>query len=347
MTPPSGFQRFLQWGKREGLAPLLLSCVTLLALIFLTWEVIEKKFFSGLDFATLHYLYISRGIVTGFLMAAWAAWFVLRNRRSHGEEQRRIQAQLFQAEKLSALGELVSGLAHEINNPLGIMSSRLELMIQEAAAGGAPPRALKDLEVLRAQTSRLTDITRNLLNFARRAPLESAPVNLSAAAENVLRLVEDILKRKRITLIRHLDWNLPPVTGCQNHLEQVILNLVKNAAEALEGHPHPRIWVDTWFSRPDGRVHVRVADNGPGIPFSILDKVFNPFFTTKEKGTGLGLSVSYGIVQQHGGQLLIVGNGPLSPLGTCFLASFPVSAPPPVRAADKPAASAEEVPVHG
>jgi C4-dicarboxylate-specific signal transduction histidine kinase len=230
---------------------------------------------------------------------------------------------LVRTEKLSALGELASGLAHEINNPVAIMTSRLELMIRDASQNGSPPELLRDLETLLRHASRVGEITRRMLHFARTQPAPDGPVDLTAAAENVVRLVEGLLKKRGVRLETHLAPRLPRVLGSQPELEQVMLNLVKNAMEAVDGGPMPGIRVATWYNIEDGTVRFHVSDNGPGLPAGAAGKVFDPFFTTKDRGTGLGLSVSEGIVRRHGGKLTVPGKGPSDPTGTCFMMTLP------------------------
>jgi C4-dicarboxylate-specific signal transduction histidine kinase len=310
--------------RRLAGGTLALSVVTVVSVFYMGWELLDQRFLAGWGPSRVHLLYVSRGVLTALLSAAWAAWFVRRDRLRHEEEARRLQVRLFQAEKLSALGELASGLTHEINNPIAIMSSRLELMIQDAQVRGEPPQVLKDLEVLRRQAVRVAEITRSLLHFARTSPAEkTGPVDLSAAADSVLRLLEEIAHKRGIRLQKNLGRHLPPVEGHQGQLEQVMLNLVKNAMEAVEGVDAPEIRVATWYGLEDRTVRFLVADNGPGLPPSAESRVFDPFFTTKERGTGLGLSVSYGIVSRHGGKLTIPGKGPEDPSGTCFMVTLP------------------------
>ncbi len=302
---------------------LALSCATIVLGLYLIWELFDKHFLEGADPKSIHFMYISRGVASAFLTASWAAWFVRRDRRRHEEAQRLFQGRMFQAEKLSALGELASGLTHEINNPIAIMSSRLELMIKDARARKDAPQLLKDLEVLKKHAGRVAEIARSLLHFARSSPAETGPVDMTQAAENVLRLLEDLFTKRGIRLEKNLARHLPPVVAHAGQVEQVVLNLLKNAMEAVEGKTGPEVRVATWYGIEDGTVRLLVSDNGPGLPPSVEDRVFDPFFTTKERGTGLGLSVSYGIVTRYGGRLTIPGKGPQDPSGTCFMMTFP------------------------
>src|SRR5207248_4608292 len=157
------------------------------------------------------------------------------------------------------------------------------------------------------QAERAGRIVRNLLTFARKGSAERVPVDLNDVIRRTLSLTGYDLKLKDITVTRELSGALPEVMGDRHGLQQVVLNLITNAAQAVAENPRERareITVSTWF---DGHVHLRVADTGPGIPEDVLPSVFTPFFTTKEpgKGTGLGLSITYSMVECHGGAITI------------------------------------------
>jgi PAS domain S-box-containing protein len=204
-----------------------------------------------------------------------------------------------QSERLAAVGQLAAGIAHEVNNPVGIISSRIELMLMEAMEQGLPTAVVEDLHVLHRHAMRVTDIAAKLLTFAREAPTAREPVDLNAVIVDALALVEGQLGRAGVRVERHLAAGLPPVLGQANALQQVVLNLVTNAGQALGDHGTIRI---TTTVNQD-HVTLEVADDGPGIPPGVLSRVFDPFFTTKSSGTGLGLSVTYGIVRDHGGTI--------------------------------------------
>lgn len=307
------------WKERVNAAGIALGALTILAATFLVWELLETRFFGGLNQDTLHYLYVSRGIATGLLMAAWAAWVIQRHRAKVDARERQLTGRIMQMEKLSALGELLSGFAHEINNPVGVLQGRLELMLQET--GDAPRR--KDLEVLFRNTVRIGKTARQFLDFARRSPLSFGPVDLRRVAEDVLQLLEKLLRERGIEVVTEWPAEFPVIAGCENHLEQVVLNVVKNAMEALEGVPRPRIEISGRHEAGRRRVVLRIVDNGPGVPDPIRSRLFDPFFTTKKTGTGLGLSVSYGIVRQHGGTIEIDGE----PGRNVFRIELPVEGP--------------------
>ncbi|HEV8616814.1 MAG TPA: PAS domain S-box protein [Methylomirabilota bacterium] len=226
-----------------------------------------------------------------------------------------------QSERLAAVGELAAGIAHEVNNPVGIMSSRIELMLIEAEEHGLPATVVEDLRVLHRQTMRVTDIAAKLLTFAREGPSSRQLVDLNAVVQDALALVEKQLERDGIRIDCRLASGIPHVLGHANALQQVVLNLVTNAGQALGDHGAIRIV--TAAADPE-RVTLEVADDGPGISPAVLAHVFDPFFTTKSSGTGLGLSVTYGIVREHGGTIDVRSE---PGRGTTFIIALPVDRP--------------------
>ena len=202
------------------------------------------------------------------------------------------------------MGQLVSGVAHELNNPLTSIAGLSEFLLEQQELG---PKDRDHLQVIHEQAERAGRIVRNLLTFARKGPGERARVNLNDVVQRTLLLVSYDLKLKDIRTEKNLGSGMPDVVGDRHALQQVVLNLVTNAAHALAGTEagRPRtIRISTWF---DQRVRLRVADTGPGIPEDVLPHLFTPFFTTKEPGhgTGLGLSITYSIVEAHGGQITV------------------------------------------
>jgi len=218
-------------------------------------------------------------------------------------DQQQMEAQLIQSEKLAAVGQLVSGVAHELNNPLTSIAGLTEFLLEQKEL------AVKDrdhLRVIHEQAERAGRIVRNLLTFARKGPTEQARVDLNDVVQRTLLLMDYDLKLKDITIEKSLA-RIPEVLGDRHALQQVALNLLNNAAQAVADNvpQQPRvIHVSTWF---DDRVRLRVADSGPGIPDAVLPHLFTPFFTTKEpgQGTGLGLSITYSIVEAHGGRITV------------------------------------------
>jgi len=244
-------------------------------------------------------------------------------------ERKRVQAELqrqretlYRAEKLAALGTLSAGIAHEMNNPLGIITSRIEVMLLDAEEQNLPPQVLEDLQVLHRATQRVARIAANLRSFARQAPREHTRVDLNTVVAETLLLVKKPLEVDGILLVTSLDPSLGAIVGDAGTLQQVLLNLVTNAREAMGGRGGEiRIETGIASERP-GWVRVVVRDTGPGISPEELSKVFDPFYTTKKTGTGLGLSVSYGIIQDHHGTVDVQS---VPGKGTTFVLAFPVA----------------------
>jgi two-component system NtrC family sensor kinase len=215
------------------------------------------------------------------------------------ERQLRIltQQQLGQSEKLAAIGRLAAGIAHEINNPLTGVLSFAQLLAEKPHMSDEDR---EDLAVITAETTRIRDIVRGLLDFARESPSERAPIDLERLVQDTARLLERQKEFRQVRMVLELCGQLEPITGDENQLKQVLLNLMLNACEAMPEGGELRV-----RTRAGDPVLLEIRDTGHGVPPEHLDKLFDPFFTTKPpgRGTGLGLSVSYGIVQQHGGRI--------------------------------------------
>jgi len=228
-----------------------------------------------------------------------------------------------QADKLAALGTLSAGIAHEINNPIGIISSRVEVMMLEAEEEGLPAEVQKDLEVILRHARRVATITQGLLSFARQSSGSRTAINLNQVAEEMVQLVRKDMSRAQIQVTTKLDETVPEIVADPNAIGQVLLNLLTNARSAMSGGGE--ITIETNHLAAARAVRLVVRDTGPGIPPEILPKIFDPFFTTKPEGTGLGLAISHGIVHDHHGTLDVrseVGRG------STFTLTFPVDAGP-------------------
>jgi signal transduction histidine kinase len=230
-----------------------------------------------------------------------------------------------QADKLAALGTLSAGIAHEINNPIGIISSRVEVMMLEASDDTLSAETRKDFEVILHHARRVANITQGLLSFARQSTGTRAPVALNRVVEEMVLLVQKDMSRSRVTMSTALRENLPPIIADENAIEQVLLNLLTNARSAMpEGGS---IAIETALVDNGRSIRLLVQDTGCGIPPEVLPKIFDPFFTTRSDGTGLGLSISHGIVHDHRGSIEVSSE---LGQGTIFRLTFPVD--PPVGA---------------
>lgn len=215
--------------------------------------------------------------------------------------------QLELSERLVALGKMASGIAHEINNPLGIILNRIECMEAEAAQLPIPEELARDLGAIRMQAERIFRVTQSMLSLSRGAATTLKPLDLNCVIRTCLAVAEERLSTRRIRVESSLDPELPPVMGDRARLETVVLNLLNNAIDAVQSCPEGRISVKTEQVRSlegDWAV-LSVADNGPGIAPAVMERLFDPFFTTKPagQGHGLGLFLSYGIVAEHRGRL--------------------------------------------
>lgn len=249
-------------------------------------------------------------------------------------EQEMLESQLIQSEKMAAVGQLVSGVAHELNNPLTSIAGLAEFLLEQPTSR---ERDREHLRVIREQADRAGQIVRNLLTFARKGPAEVESFNLNELVERTVALVGYEVKLLEIQFDVGLDPTLPPFVGDRYQIQQVVLNLVTNAIHAVRDNPPERprrIQITTELG--DRILSLRVTDSGPGIDDALLPRVFTPFFTTKEpgQGTGLGLSVSYRIVEGHGGSLTAerAAGG-----GATFVVQLPVATSRVVLATAAPA----------
>ena len=233
------------------------------------------------------------------------------------DQLRTTQQQLIQAEKLAAVGTLISGVAHEINNPLGNILGRVQLL--QRAAGDDESK--RDLQTVRDECERAIRIVRNLLSFTREHMPETTLVSLNDVIDQVLELRAYELKVSNIELKKNFGADLPQIHADPHQLQQVFLNLVINAEQAMTA-AHGRGSLSITTKRVGDTLQVVVADDGPGIPDELISQIFNPFFTTKDvgAGTGLGLSVCYGIVKEHGGQMRVESE---QQKGTTFTVELP------------------------
>jgi two-component system NtrC family sensor kinase len=239
-------------------------------------------------------------------------------------DRMQLEEQLTQAEKLSSIGLLAAGVAHEVNTPLAVISSYTQMLSKHMRDD---QRLAPVLEKITQQTFRASEIVNGLLNFSRTSGAEFASVNLNELLRDTLTLLDHQLKTARVQVESDFDPLLPRIHGNQGKLQQVVLNLLLNAKDAMFSTPNPTLKITT--SESSGRVLIRIQDSGNGIESEHLHRIYDPFFTTKtkprdgeHKGTGLGLAVSYGIMQEHSGKIHVESE---LGVGTTFQLEFPAS----------------------
>ncbi|HXE74591.1 MAG TPA: ATP-binding protein [Candidatus Xenobia bacterium] len=246
--------------------------------------------------------------------------------------ERLLEDKVVQREKLAAIGQLLTGVAHELNNPLTAVGGYAHLL----AAADLPGSLREKVERLRQEAERASRIVSNLLLFARGVKPEKQWVDLHATLERILSLRAYELRVENIRVVRDYAASLPPVFAEPNQLEQVFLNIVLNAEQAIRSQrDHGTLTVRTAVE-PPGRIRLEIANDGPAISPELLPRIFDPFFTTKPpvEGTGLGLYIARGIVREHGGEIE-ARSGPGG--GAIFVINLPALVPPAAPPAPEPA----------
>ena len=249
--------------------------------------------------------------------------FLMSNITVTRSDLERSRTELTQAEeKFASVGKLAACVAHEIRNPLCAITLALD-SLSEIVEG--TPDAHGNFEIVTEEVARLDNIIKHFLEFSRPPRLRIQPQNVSTVLDKTLSLVRLPMEEKAIRLMREETANVPPIMADAEQLKQVLINILKNAAEAIPEGGQVQITTGEETS-PDGRVMVaiRIRDNGPGIPADVRERIFDPFFTTKEMGTGLGLCIAARVMAQHGGQLALESS---SDQGTIFAIRVPAARP--------------------
>ena len=239
-------------------------------------------------------------------------------------ERMELEAQLTQADKLSSIGLLAAGVAHEVNTPLAVISSYTQMLAKQVRGD---QRVAPLLDKITQQTFRASEIVNGLLNFSRTGAAEFTALDLNHVIEETLKLLEHQFRVSQVQLETSFEDNLPPILGNSGKLQQVFLNLFLNAKDAMAAGGTLRV-----ATQANGHVAVDVSDTGSGIALEHVQRIYDPFFTTKvtvsegqRRGTGLGLAVSYGIIQEHAGKIQVesqIGSG------TTFHLEFPMARKP-------------------
>jgi len=227
------------------------------------------------------------------------------------------QEMLLQQEKLSSVGKLAAGVAHEINNPLTAVLTNSMLLLEDLPTDDP---MYEDLKAIADETLRCREIVRGLLEFARQDVPAKVESDLNKIAASVVSLVRKQFSFKNIAIVQDLAQNLPAVNIDRDQFQQVIVNILINAMEAIERDGE--ILIETAYNEPKRTIELKITDTGNGIPEEARLKLFDPFFTTKDTGTGLGLSISHGVVQRHGGSISFKSQ---MGKGTTFVISLPVA----------------------
>src|SRR5215813_12721482 len=251
-------------------------------------------------------------------------------RKKLDDETRDLYHQLLQAEKMAALGQTISGVAHELNNPLATILSWADRLSHRPTIDDAMRRGL---ETILTESERAARIVRNLLTFARKRQTTRAMVDLNHVVRETLALRAYDQRVSNISVVEALAAGLPQVFADGYQVQQVLLNLIINAEQAmLSAHGRGVLVVRSWHDAEREMVILEINDDGPGIPDDVQPKIFDPFFTTKEvgQGTGLGLTVAYAIVQEHGGRIRLESR---EGGGASFFIELPVSGKLPAAVA--------------
>lgn len=239
-------------------------------------------------------------------------------------------AKLLHQDKMASLGKLSAAVVHEINNPIAGILNLIMLMKRVIKEGPVNPKEIdrfnQYLELISTETRRISRIVSNLLAFSRESKIRLRELDLNRVIEKTLFLNANLLKINGVRVERHMDPNLPHLIGSEDQLQQVFMNLISNAAEAMEGKSGGKLVIGTEYSSDNGKITVYFKDTGAGIPAKNLSRLFEPFFTTKKKGkgVGLGLSVAYGIIEEHGGS---INTDSQAGKGTTFRVELPLKQP--------------------
>jgi signal transduction histidine kinase len=320
--PPDRFRITRWWGLLGGVLLAASDTLTVRSL-GITFEI------NGRDATLL----VGSFFGASFALLGFLVGYVVEGRRRDREAAALIRAQvetiaatrarLAQSEKLAALGQLATAIAHEVRNPLAVIRSAAQGIAETAPATDAAVR--RACGFITDEIDRLSSVVTSLLAFARPPQVQPRAVAVPELLDRASTLAREELEARAVRFVRHADAELPALRADPDLVCQVLLGLLSNGAEAAGAGGEVRLEARV----VDGRVELAVADSGPGVPPDLRDRVFEPFFTTRARGTGLGLAVARQIVEAHGGQIA-VGDGPGG--GARFTIRLPAAGPAAVAA---------------
>lgn len=263
-------------------------------------------------YATLILLHISALVI--LIVSVLITGYMIRIIKKRDRQTDKLNEQLLQTSKLAAVGELSAGIAHEINNPLGIILTEKQILtdcLEQSIDmdGEFRDQLTRSISQIDVQINRCKRITHNLLRFSRRSESRIETVNVNLLLKEITELVEKEASSNGIEIIADFEESIPTLLSDPSQLQQVFLNMMNNAIDALEKKPYGRIFIKTMSSDDKKGVEIIFADTGTGISDENIERIFDPFFTTKPvgKGTGLGLSISYNIIKRLGGDIIVTG----------------------------------------
>ena len=284
------------------------------------------------NYAVLAFLHISALSILAVAVLITRHMITVIKRRDNAADQ--LNRQLMQTSKMASIGQLSAGVAHEINNPLAIISTECQLTLDQArCTAGLDAEFAGQLDSsmhqINVQIQRCKRITTNLLRFSRRTRSMIETVDLNEFIREVIDLMEREARSSGIKFFAELDDQLPPILSDPSQLQQVFLNLITNAIDAHDGRPYGSITLGTRNAADEGGIRYTVSDSGSGIRYEDMEKIFDPFFTTKPvgRGTGLGLSICFSIIRRLGGTIEVASR---QGQGTTFTVFLPYRPPPEV-----------------
>jgi len=308
--------RFRIEGRRLTLRWVAVLSFVATGALLLGWDLIEHAYQSGASETYVHRMHIVRGISTGVLVSVGIVALFLRSRKRHNQKVAALQRELIRNERLAAVGELASGVAHEIRNPLAGIGGALTMLAREVPADDDTQEVMSEIQ---QQIHRMERLVQELLAYAQPGVLHPEWIHLNSILKQAIASVSQRRTGPEVSMVLELDPKDPEVYADARDLEHAFENLVLNAFQAVS--EEGTIEVRTRYSGEDVLIFIR--DDGSGMDAEVRDKIFEPFFTTKARGTGLGLPLARRAVENYGGEIR-VNSAPGE--GTTFVFSIPTKA---------------------